>query len=80
MKALKLQSCLAPEIQSFISRRQLPGTDYQSQAQMLGYFDRFLVQEKIHMPRITPKIIEDYQRTLAHLTPRVKSNRFSVVR
>ena len=43
MKVLKLQSCLAPEIQSFISLRQLSGTDYQSQVRMLGYFDRFLL-------------------------------------
>jgi site-specific recombinase XerD len=80
MKALKFHSCLAPEIQSFISLRQLSGTDYQSQAQMLGYFDRFLVQEKTCEPRIRAKIIEDYQRTLSYLTPRVKSNRLSVVR
>jgi site-specific recombinase XerD len=80
MKTLKLHSCLAPQLQSFISLRQLSGTDYQSQAQLLGYFDRFLVQEKLCAPRIAPKIVEDYQRTLSHLTPRVKSNRFSVVR
>jgi site-specific recombinase XerD len=80
MKALKFHSCLAPQIQSFISLRQLSGTAYQSPAQMLGYLDRFLVQEKIHEPRITPKIIESYQRTLSNLTPRVQSNRFSVVR
>ena len=46
MKVLKLHSCLAPQIHNFISLRQLSGTDYQSQAQLLGYFDRFLVQEK----------------------------------
>lgn len=80
MKALKLHSCLAPEIHSFISLRQLSGTDYQSQAQMLGYFDRFLVEEKVSEPRVTPKITEDYQHTLSHLTPRVQSNRFCVVR
>jgi hypothetical protein len=50
MKALKLQSCLAPQIQSFIRLRQLSGTDYQSQAQMLGYFDRFLVEKKLREP------------------------------
>ena len=80
MKALKLHSCLAPEIHSFISLRQLSGTDYQSQAQMLGYFDRFLVEEKVSEPRVTPKITEGYQHTLSHLTPRVQSNRFCVVR
>jgi site-specific recombinase XerD len=80
MKALKLQSCLAPQIQSFISLRQLSGTDYHNQAMMLGYFDRFLVKEKVREPRLTRQIIEGYQHTLSHLTPRVKSNRFSVVR
>ena len=52
MKVLKLHSCLAPEIHNFISLRQLSGTDYQSQAQMLGYFDRFLVEKKLREPRV----------------------------
>lgn len=80
MKVLKLYSCLAPEIHNFISLRQLSGTDYQSQAQMLGYFDRFLVKEKIHEPRVTSQITERYQHTLSHLSLRVQSNRFCVVR
>ena len=80
MKALKFHSCLATQIQNFISLRQLSGTDYHSQAQMLGYFDRFLVEEKVSEPRVTPQITEDYQKTLSHLTPRSQSNRFSVVR
>jgi len=80
MKALNLQSCLAPQIQSFIRLRQLSGTDYQSQAQMLGYFDRFLVEKKLREPCVTAKITEDYQHTLSHLTPRVQSNRLCVVR
>ena len=80
MKALKLQSCLAPQIQSFIRLRQLSGTDYQSQAQLLGYFDQFLVEKKLREPRVTRQITEDYQHTLSHLTLRVKSNRFCVVR
>ena len=80
MKALTFESCLAHEIQTFISLRQLSGTDYQSQARLLEYFDRFLVQEKIHLPRITPKLTDDYQHTLSHLTPRGKSNRLCVVR
>ena len=80
MRALKLHSCLAPKIRSFISLRQLSGTDYQSQAQILGYFDRFLVEQKISEPRVTLKITESYQHTLSHLRPRVQSNRFCVVR
>ena len=80
MKALKLQSCLAAQIQSFISLRQLSGTDYQSQARLLGYFDRFLVKEKIRQPRLSQQITESYQHTLSHLTPRAQSNRSCVVR
>lgn len=80
MKVLKLHSCLAPEIHNFISLRQLSGTDYQSQAQLLGYFDRFLVEKKLREPRLTRQITEDYQHTLSHLSLRVKSNRFCVVR
>lgn len=80
MKAVKLQSCLAAQIQNLISLRQLSGTDYQSQARLLEYFDRFLVQEKIHLPRITPKITEDYRHTLSRLTQRGQSNRLCVVR
>lgn len=80
MKALKLQSGLAPQIQSFIRLRQLSGTDYRSQAQMLGYFDRFLLAAKLSEPRLTRQITEDYQHTLSHLTPRLQSNRLCVVR
>lgn len=80
MKVLKLHSCLAAQIQSFIRLRQLCGTDYHSQAKLLEYFDRFLVKDKIRAPRVTRQITERYQHTLSHLTPRVKSNRFSVVR
>ncbi len=80
MKGLKFHSCLAAQIQTFIRLRQLSGSNYHSPAQMLGYFDRFLAQEKVRAPRVTRQIIEGYQHTLSHLTPRVKSNRFSVVR
>jgi site-specific recombinase XerD len=80
MKPLKLQSCLAKPIENFINLRRLSGTDYKSQAQLLGYFDRFLLNQKWDMPRITPDIIDCYQQSLSHLAPRTLSNRFCVVR
>jgi site-specific recombinase XerD len=80
MKGLKFHSCLAAQIQTFIRLRQLSGSKYHSPAQMLGYFDRFLVQEKIREPRVTRQITEAYQHTLSHLTLRGKFNRLSVVR
>ncbi len=80
MRALEFQSCLAPEIRSFISLRQLSGTDYYSQALLLSYFDRFLSDEKLKEPRMTQRIIDGYLQSLSHLTPRSRGNRFCVVR
>ncbi len=80
MSPLKLQSPLAGKIQNFINLRRLSGTDYQSQAQLLGYFDRFLLQQKLTEPRICPKITERYLNSLSHLAPRTRLNRFCVVR
>ena len=53
MKTRKLRSCLAEKMQCFIDLRRLSGTDYQGQAQLLGYFDRFLVEQRVTEPRIT---------------------------
>jgi site-specific recombinase XerD len=80
MRALEFHSPLGPQVRHFISLRQLSGTDYQSQALLLSYFDRFLSEEKLETPPITRQITERYLQTLSHLSPRVQSNRFSVVR
>jgi site-specific recombinase XerD len=80
MNAINLGSPLATPIQNLIKLRQLCGRDYRSQGKLLEYFDRFLVQENVKKPRITRQIIERYQRTLSHLTPRGQANRFCVVR
>ena len=80
MSAWTLCSCLAAQIETFISLRRLSGTNYHSQAQLLGYFDRFLVEKNIHQPRITREICEGYQQSLSELAPRTQGNRFCVVR
>lgn len=80
MSTRELHSCLAQTIQCFIELRRLSGTDYQSQAQLLGYFDRFLVEQEVVEPRITREITDAYQRTLGHLAPRTQENRWGVVR
>lgn len=80
MSALNLHSCLAVEIQNFINLRRLSGTDYQSQAQLLGYFDRFVLEQQLNEPRITREITERYLNSLSHLAPRTRYNRFCVVR
>ena len=80
MNALKLHSPLATQIQHFINLRRLSGTDYHSQAQLLGYFDRFLLGQQLREPRITQETAERYLTSLCRLAPRTRSNRFCVVR
>ena len=80
MSRLKFQSLLAVQIQNFINLRRLSGTDYQSQAQLLGYFDRFLVEEHLVEERITRKIVDRYLKSLSHLAPRTRFNRLCVVK
>lgn len=80
MRPLKLQSFLAVQIKNFIDLRRLSGTDYRSQAQLLGYFDRFLAKEHLVEPRITRKIVDRYLEKLSHLAPRTRFNRFCVVK
>ena len=80
MNPLKFQSLLAVQIQNFINLRRLSGTDYHSQAQLLGYFDHFLVEEHLAEQRITQKIVDRYLKSLSHLAPRSRFNRFSVVK
>lgn len=80
MKSLEFHSCLAPQIQRFINLHQLSGTDYQSQAKLLCYFDRFLSAEKFEEPRLTRQITDRYLETLSHLTQRGRCNRFGVLR
>jgi len=80
MRPLRLQSPLAGQIQDFINLRRLSGTDYKSQAHLLGYFDRFLLEQKLGKPRITQETTERYLTSLSHLSPRTRSNRFCVLR
>lgn len=77
---VNLQSCLAASIQRFIDLRRLSGTDYHSQTQLLGYFDRFAAEQQLSEPRITPQITQAYQHSLSRLAPRTQHNRFGVLR
>jgi len=80
MNARELHSCLAEPLRRFIELRRLAGTDYDSQARLPGYFDRFLAERGLTEPRLTREIVEAYQQTLGHLHPRTRDNRCSVVR
>ena len=80
MSTWNLCSCLAAPIAAFIDLRRLSGTDYHSQAQLLGYFDRFLVEQNLEQARITQDICDRYRQHIAHLNPRSQGNRFCVVR
>lgn len=80
MRPLKLQSALAGPIQDLINLRKLSGTDYQSQSQLLEYFDRFLIEQRMDEPRLNRQITDHYLNSLSHLAPRSRLNRFCVVR
>ena len=76
----EFHSPLAESMQSFVRLRRGSGLDYHCQAQLLAYFDRFLVEENISEPIIIRTLTERYQQKIAHLCPRGQYNRFSVVR
>lgn len=80
MSTWKLRSTLAVPIKTFIALRQLSGTNYSSQAQLLGYFDRFLVEAHLNISRLTREVTDRYQQTLACLAPRTRANRLCVVK
>ncbi len=78
MNGPSFHSALAEPIEQLIALRQLSGTDYLSQAQLLGYFDRYVATHS-GITRPTSDLIEGYQKTLVDLAPRSRSNRMCVV-
>jgi site-specific recombinase XerD len=80
MQTIELQSWLSEQIGRFIELRRLSGTDYSSQARLLRYFDRFLVEQYPNESFVTRHIIDHYLQSLSHLRPRVQLNRLCVVR
>lgn len=79
MSARPFQSALAQPIEAFVALRQLSGCDYDSQAQLLRHFDRYLTTVP-SVTRPTRALIEGYERTLSTIAPRTRANRMSVVR
>jgi hypothetical protein len=64
MQIIELHSWLSEQIERFIELRRLSGTDYSSQARLLGYFDRFLVEQHPSGPSVTRHIIDHYLQSL----------------
>ena len=80
MHNIEFNSWLSEQIGRFIELRRLSGTDYSSQARLLGYFDHFLTEQYPKGLFITRHITDYYMKSLSHLCPRSRSNRFCVVR
>lgn len=80
MSAYRFSSCLAAQMQRFVDLRRLSGTDYHSQARLLGYVDRFLVQQDFCLTYLTREITDRYQQDLTTLAPRTQGNRMSMLR
>ncbi len=70
MRVIEFHSALAAALQRFVELRRTGGCDYQAQARLLLYFDRFLMQRPATEPRLTREITEAYQETLGRLHPR----------
>lgn len=69
-------SCLATQFKHFIELRRFCGIDYDSGANHLSHFDRFLVEKAWQEPRITRQIIDDYLASRQHLAPNTYKNQF----
>jgi len=80
MHNIELHSWLSKQIGRFIELRRLSGTDYSSQTRLLGYFDHFLTEQYPNELFVTRHITDHYMKSLSHLSPRSRSNRFCVVR
>jgi site-specific recombinase XerD len=80
MSEQRFSSSLAVQMERFVDLRRLSGTDYYSQARLLGYFDRFLVQQYFCLTYLTREITDRYQQSLTMLAPRTQGNRMSVLR
>lgn len=80
MSTLKFESPLAEPIRRMIELRQIEGSHYHTQARLLVYFDRFLVEQKLAEPRLSRQVVEAYEITLSGLVPRGRANRMCVVR
>jgi len=79
---LSLHSFLAEPIRRLIDLRRLSGSDYHSQAQLLGAFDRFVIERSANgdEPRLTRELVDAYQCSLSALAPRTRANHLCVVR
>jgi len=80
MQTIEFHSWLSEPISRFIEMHRLSGADYASQARLLGYFDRFLVEQHTNGSLVTQRMVDHYLQSLSHLCPRGQFNRFSVVR
>jgi len=80
MKKEEFHSLLGESMDRFVRLRRAAGFDYRAQAKLLGYFDRFLVEEQVGETHITQALTDRYRERLTHLCPRGQYNRFCVVR
>lgn len=80
MSSQEFISCLGPRMETFCALRRLAGTDYQSQARLLGYFDQFLVEQNFGGHDLTGDLIDLYMCGVSDLAPRTQANRLCVVR
>lgn len=80
MRQIKFQSILSNQFTDFVKLKQLAGYEYISQAELLMFFDRFLVERCYKKKFLTEASVHEYLKSINHLTPRGYANRFGVLR
>ncbi len=80
VSTIEFTSCLGSRMEKFCALRRLSGTDYLSQTRLLGYFDKFLVEQNFEGNSMTADLVDLYMRGISGLAPRSQSNRLCVIR
>jgi integrase/recombinase XerD len=80
MKNACFLSTLADRLSQYVEFQRLGGVDAGNQAELLGFFDRFLHKEGFEGRWPTRDAVERYVESTKHLHPGSRSNRLSVVR
>lgn len=80
MNNVHFVSCLAESLIDLVNAKRIQGYDYTAQAEMLGYFDRFLDQEGWTQHRLSSELLHRYVQHTETLAPNTRIGRLSAVK
>ncbi len=80
MKEPVFRSSLAREMTDFVAWQRAQGFAYDSGAECLRYFDRFLCAQGYDQPQLDRRSVDAYRQAVAPLSAHTQSNRLTVLR